>query len=176
MNRSRKLQRQPGFGGLAFGQLSARLHRFLLRRLRHAQYAQDLEQEVYVRLLRLSNEELVRSPEAYVYRIASNLVSRFAQRERQGPVDFDSPDAADLAARLSDESASPEEICEEQDRERRLAQAVAQLPAMQKAVFILARYQGLAHAEIAERLGISAHTVKKHMLRAICRCREALAE
>lgn len=170
---TRQSNRTPGFAGLAFDQLSAGLQRFLLRRVRNEQSAKDLEQEVYLRLLRIANEELVRSPEAYVYRIASNLIGQAAAQDRV-PVQFDSEAAARAAEQLHDDSPPPEDIYDEQEREQRLAQIVAQLPAMQKAVFMLARYQGLSHAEIAGRFGISVHTVKKHMLRAICHCRQAL--
>lgn len=174
--RSGKSSRRAGFAALAFEQFSAGLHRFLLRRVRHAEHAEDLEQEVYVRLLRISNEELVRCPEAYVYRIASNLLGRFTLRERQEPLSLDSEALAGLAEELQDDAPTPEELYDERGREERLWTIVMQLPPMQKAVFVLARYQGLSHSEIGAKLGISALTVKKHMSRAICRCRLALED
>ncbi len=171
-----KSKHPSGFAGLAFEHLRDPLRRFLLSRLRHAQHAEDLEQEVYVRLLRLSNEQLVRQPEAYVFRIAGNLVSQFIRRQRQGLVDFDSTQLDDQASTLDDEAPSPEADYDDQNREERLARIVRALPPMQKAVFVLARYEDRSHAEIAARLGISVHTVKKHMLRAIHHCREELRE
>ncbi len=90
-------RRMPGqskqtaaFVGSAFEQYHASLHRFLMRRLRSTQNAQDLAQETYLRLLRMDNHELVRKPQAYLYRVASNLVYEFKLRERNAPVAFDS--------------------------------------------------------------------------------------
>jgi len=44
-----------------------------------------------------------------------------------------------------------------------LDQAVERLPLQQKKVYLLHRRQGLSHAEVAGRLGLSVDTVKKHM-------------
>jgi RNA polymerase sigma-70 factor (ECF subfamily) len=169
-----KSKRRAGFAGLAFEQLRAPLHRYLLNRLRHKHHAEDLEQEVYLRLLKLPNEAVVQKPEAYVYRIASNLVNQFIRRELQGSVDFDSIEFDDLTETVGDDAPAPDEVYDNQAREKQLAIIVRQLPPMQRAVFVLARYEGLAHADIATQLGISPHTVKKHMLRAITRCRDEL--
>ena len=91
-------------------------------------------------------------------------------------MNFDSEILAQLIEEAADPAPSPEELYDQSERERRLTEVVAQMPPVQKAVFLLARGQGLSHADIAARLGISVHTVKKHMLRAICRCRNALTD
>lgn len=50
------------------------LHGFLLRRLRgRAESSEDIRQEVYLRMLRFTDAELVREPRAYLYRVARNV-------------------------------------------------------------------------------------------------------
>src|SRR5689334_12901015 len=49
------------------------LHRYISKRLRAGEDAQDLAQEVYLRLLK-HRTELIREPLAYVYTVASRVV------------------------------------------------------------------------------------------------------
>ena len=58
----------------AFREHRGRLYQYLRRRLANEEDAQDLAQEAYLRLLRVSRTELVRDPQAYLYRVARNLV------------------------------------------------------------------------------------------------------
>src|SRR5688572_4229859 len=68
------------------------LYRFLVRSLRgaHSTHARDLVQDVFLRFLALPQREKVRQPQAYLIRIASNLVREYRLRERRTPVVFDS--------------------------------------------------------------------------------------
>src|SRR5262245_32725797 len=106
------MQQNPGtgFANLAFEQFRAGLHRYLLRRLRSAENAQDLAQEVYLRLLRFSDRKLVQHPEAYVYRVAFNVLCEFKLHEKRDPVSFDSDAVALLAEQIPDDIAPPDEI------------------------------------------------------------------
>src|SRR5690606_14449266 len=73
-----------------FERYGVQLHRYLLRHLRKSQDANDLAQEVYLRLLRLERSELVRQPNAYLFFVASQVVSQFQLRNRTDPVTYDS--------------------------------------------------------------------------------------
>src|SRR5882672_7786524 len=66
-----------------FRKYGAELHRYLVRRLRRPQDADDLAQEVFLRLLRLEDAELVRKPQSYLYGIASHVVREFRMRAEQ---------------------------------------------------------------------------------------------
>ena len=80
------------FVAKAFRQYGLGLHRYLERRLPTPQDADDVAQEVYLRLLRLDDTEFVREPQAYLYGVASNVVREFRMRselERER-VTFDS--------------------------------------------------------------------------------------
>src|SRR4051812_26778 len=73
------------------------LHQYLVKRLRAGEDAQDLAQEVYLRLLRLHRSDLVRQPVAYVYFLASQVVGEHRMREGKRPLVYDSA-LSELAA------------------------------------------------------------------------------
>lgn len=164
-----------GLAALAFEQFSTGLYRFLLRRLRSVEKAEDLSQEVYLRLLRATELGHVKSPQAYVYRVALNVLSEFQIRERGGEVTFDSDAVAQMAEQLEGESV-PEAIYEQDAQAARFEQAIRELPPMQRAVLRLATQDVLSHAEIAVRLGISVSTMRNHLYKAIDYCRHRVAD
>src|SRR5678816_1547179 len=70
------------------------LRTFFYRRIRARYDAADLAQEVYVRMLRMSDTEGIRNPEAYLYTVASNLVKEHAVVDRR---QASSVDVADVS-------------------------------------------------------------------------------
>lgn len=165
-----------GLASLAFEQFSAGLYRYLLRRLRNTQNAEDLSQEVYLRLLRTTEPGQVRSPQAYVYRVALNVLCEFQMRQRSSEVSFDSEAMAHVTEELADEAATPETVYEQQVQEARLERVIHELPPMQRAVLRLATQHPLSHAQIAEQLGISVNTMRSHLYKAIDHCRHRMAQ
>ena len=166
---SRRSRQPMGFVESAFAQYHAGLHRFLMRRLRSTHHAQDLAQETYLRLLRMDRQDMVRKPQAYLYRIASNLVYEFKLRERNEPVSFDS-EAVEQAA----ESPTVPATADASDGlsvSQQLETVLAQLPPLYRAVFVLRKRDGMSYSEIARTLDISVHTVKKYLTRAVAQCR-----
>lgn len=59
--------------------------------------------------------------------------------------------------------AHPEQLMLSRETRSRIQEAVNKLPPQQKAVFILSREMGLKQETIAQQLGISVLTVKKHL-------------
>jgi DNA-directed RNA polymerase specialized sigma24 family protein len=57
---------KPGFVEKLFAEHRGALQRYISRRLRTKSDAPDLTQEVYVRLLRLSDTEAIRNPQLYL--------------------------------------------------------------------------------------------------------------
>src|SRR5271170_3355466 len=82
--------------GKAFRDHARELQRFLARRVAHAQDADDLAQEVFARLLRVRNADLVRNPLSYLLGIATHVVREFRQRKQHERVLFDSALSDDL--------------------------------------------------------------------------------
>ena len=61
-----------------FAEHRGALQRYIYRRIRSKSEAPDLAQEVYVRMLRVSDAEAIRSPQRYLFTVASNLVKEHA--------------------------------------------------------------------------------------------------
>ncbi len=144
-----------------FQRYDVELHRYLARHLRRPQDASDLAQEVYLRLLRLERGELVRQPNAYLFFVASQVVSQFKMRASTSPVIYDS----DLVALRTENPAQPQAdpVDANLQAQHQLEQLLRRLPPTHRDVLILRKRDGLSWREIASTLGLSVHTVKKYL-------------
>ncbi len=148
------------------------LYRFLASRVRCVQTAADLKQEVFVRLMASSSTGVLENPRAYLFRIASNLITDHFRVEARTPLSGDG--AAEES--LPDAAPGPEQQVMGRDAIARLQQAIDSLPARQREILMLHKFEGLSYDEIADRLGISRNTVTVHMVRGLARCRDALSD
>ncbi|WP_293866703.1 RNA polymerase sigma factor [Steroidobacter sp.] len=160
----------------AFETLRAGLHRYLRRRLRHAQDVEDLAQEVYLRLLRFTDPKQVKSPAAYLFQVALHVLYEFRLHQNRGVVTFDSTTATAAAEHLPDPGTRPEEAHEQQLLRERCSVLIEHLPPMQRLVLLLTTREELSNDQIAEKLGISASTVRVHLFRAIANLRDEVSK
>ena len=155
-----------------FASHGAALQAFFRRRIRNRLDAPDLTQEVYLRMLRVADSEVIQNPEGYLYTVASNLVKeRAALKHRH----WESARSAEvrLDELLSDLPSSAEEI-DAAARGARLREVLLQLtPKCRAAVVMQYRYD-MSYQEIAERLGVSTHMVKKYLAQALDICRRRM--
>lgn len=151
-----------------------RLHRFLISKVADRDDAQDLMQEAYLRLIRIKKPELVRHPEVYLFKIASNLVGEFFLKKKHSPLEIDI-DKIVQKGEDSDEGYFADGMYHRLEL-KRLEKIFKQLSPHYREVVLLRKRDGLSHEEIAERLGISPHTVHKYMTRALAQCRALLSE
>lgn len=163
-------QQARAFAAAIAREHGAELHRFLLRRVANREDVADIVQEVYLQLLHIPDTQLIHNPLGYIRGIATHVVSRFRQRQGHGHVVFDS-DVADVAV---DREEWRDGVEGGAYFERQASQALAQLPANELAVLLLEQRDGLTQAQIAEKLGLSIHTVKKYSVRALAHVRASL--
>jgi RNA polymerase sigma factor (sigma-70 family) len=149
------------------------LQSFFYRRIRTKSDAPDLAQEVYVRMLRVSDADAIRNPQLYLYTVASNLVKEHAVLDRLQSNRLDIDDAS-VQQRLG-ELPSFDGQLDADLRVERLRAVLAQLPVKCRAAIILQYQHGLSYREIADRLGISPHMVKKYHAQALGHCRRRMA-
>jgi RNA polymerase sigma-70 factor (ECF subfamily) len=147
------------------------LHGFFLRRVVHPWDAQDLVQEVYLRLLRADREAVI-NPEAYLFTVAANLAKEHAVMRRRAPVSTDGLE--DVIERLAVPSEAEDSIDRELRRQR-LGELIARLTPKCRAVLVMQYRDELGYREIGERLGISTHMVKKYIVKALAFFRHGLA-
>lgn len=146
---------------------------FLLRRLGRHPDAAELAQEVYVRMLRAPDLSSIRNPEAYLYTVAGNLAKEYAQRDRTARAILDIEDPA-----IQEQLADLPSLSADLDTERRIArlrEVLDQLSPKCRATMVLQYWHGLRYEEIAARLGISTHMVKKYLSQGLTHCRRRMA-
>lgn len=138
--------------------------RFLGRSCRNAE---DLVQEVFVRIVRARDRyEPTARFSTWLYSIVFRLCVNQTQRSRDSyQVSIDAGDEGPLA--LVDAAApDPSAGLERGDAVSAVRHAIAALPENQRIAVVLARYHGLAYAEIAEVVGSSPKAIKSLIHRA----------
>lgn len=139
------------------------------------QDAEDLVQETYLRLLRAheSSCEPIANPEAYLFTVAQNLAREQAARRRWSTLPIE--EIEDLGQGLAS-GECVEDAAEREQRRQHLMTLLATLPEHTRAVLVMQYRDGLSYKQIAERMGVSPHMVKKHVVRGLSVCRRAMAE
>ena len=156
-----------------FAEHRAALQAFFHQRIRTKSDAPDLAQEVYVRMLRVSDTDAIRNPELYLFTVANNLVKEHAVLDRRQASGIDI-DEATVQQQLGQLPALDGQLDATQ-RVTRLRVVLAQLPPKCRAAVILQYRHGLSYQEIADRLGVSTHMVKKYLAQALGHCRRRMA-
>jgi RNA polymerase sigma factor (sigma-70 family) len=149
------------------------LQSYFRRRIDSKPEAADLAQEVYLRMLRTNDTDTIRNPEAYLYAVANNLVKEYAvlQRRRRLDVDISESSVQDQLA----EAPNMDAKVDADIRAARLRSILLQLTPKCRAAVILQYQDGLTYKEIAERLNVSPHMVKKYLASALILCRRRMS-
>jgi RNA polymerase sigma factor (sigma-70 family) len=150
-----------------------RLRRFLAVRLRNADDVPDLAQEVFLRLLRVEGYESIRSPEAYLFTIASHVIHQHAVRRSSEPVSVDITEmVSELRTSTSDDP--PDQVAQAQQIDE-LERILGHLPVRVATALVLHRVAGYSVQEVGDELGVSRETAKKYLARAVEHCRNLRA-
>ncbi|AQR63434.1 hypothetical protein BZG35_08375 [Brevundimonas sp. LM2] len=146
---------------------------FIRRRTGCDQAAQDLTQEVWVRVAALGDQAAPVNPEAFLQRIAGNLALDWLRRRRFRSAFV----ASDVDPALA---ADPAPEADRALHARRavdyLAEVIDELPPKRRQAFLLYRGHGMTMKQVAAQLGISEKTVEHQVAKALVHCRHRLAE
>jgi RNA polymerase sigma-70 factor (ECF subfamily) len=132
--------------------------------------AEDLAQELYLKLRTRPGEPHLESPTALLYRIATNLLfDRTRGERRSASRDSAWREATTQSAGGEDLAREPlpEDAVASRERLRQLFQAAEELPPQMGRAFRLHKLQGLSHAETAQQMGLSKKAVEKHVSAAL---------
>jgi RNA polymerase sigma-70 factor (ECF subfamily) len=145
--------------------LRPRLHRLLAARTGDPALAEDLLQDLWMRL-QAGGIGPVAHPEAYLCRMAMNLATDHARSRMQSTLREEKwaesvTDVEDGIAR--DSLPDAERILMARDELQRVLQALEDMPPRAAQIFRLHRIDGESHNTIAARLGISRSAVEKSM-------------
>lgn len=130
--------------------------------------AEDLVQEAFIRLARSAHRirERGKAP-AYLRSIVLNLAR---DHNRRGLVSLRQQ------LPMGEQAAPPDEdVLVLQDEQRRVLDALRELPVQQRNCVVLRHYEELGIADIAEGLGISQNSVKTHLRRGMAALARTLA-
>lgn len=143
---------------------SPRLLSALARRTSSREEARDLVQEIFCRIAGLGSDrlQLVERPQAYLGRMATNLLRDRAKRASRRRQESHVP-ADDVALVGPDQ----ERLLEARDMLQRVEAAVLRLSPRTREIFMAHRVEGFSYAEIAQRTGLSIKGVEKQMSKAI---------
>ena len=157
---------------------------FLNRMVRDAAAAEDLAQEVFLRVYRARGEYLPSAKfTTWMFRIATNLAlnalrdGRYRHQEISLDHSFGAADGENDAPALevADRQPSIELELIRRDRAERIRRAVEALPEKQRAAVLLHKYQEMDYDEIARVLGCSESALKSLLFRAYETLRVELA-
>lgn len=145
------------------------LLRYFSQRVGEAE-AEDLVQEVYVRIARLPVEE-IHNPGGYLYRLGNNIMlDRLRQSHSRAARDHAWREThhvvTDGGEDVSDAVPADEALIA-RDQIRHIERALRELPDAVQRSFRLHKLEGLSQAEVAARLGVSRSLIEKHMMRAM---------
>lgn len=155
---------------------------FMYRMARNAAAAEDLAQEVFLRVYR-SRESYEASAKftTWLYRIATNLAANHARDTRherpEVQVSLDEPDEeSGTTLEVPDGSLNAEQAMVRQERMLAIRRKVEALPEQQRMAVIMHKYQHMDYKQIAEVLKKSESATKSLLFRAYETLREQLKE
>ncbi|PIF77714.1 RNA polymerase sigma-70 factor (ECF subfamily) [Variovorax sp. 54] len=153
---------------------------FLSRKVSDRATAADLAQESYARVYAAQQAgEAIREPRALLYRTARNLVidqgrrGDIRARHAEVPDDVASDDADDT---LGPAAFEPDTALQSQQMVNAMLATIDRLPLRCREAFILHKFDGLTHAEVAQRMGVSIKMVEQHVKNALDACRRCRQE
>lgn len=147
------------------------LRNYLRKRFPRLPDIEDLVQESHLRLWRVKATGQVRSERGLLFSIARRAAFDCFRRQAKHPTER-LPEDPDSAVYLDDANAA--DIASRQEELSRLREALAALPERCREILVLRRIHNLPHREIAERLGITEHTVEKQVGIGLRKCLDYL--
>jgi len=131
----------------------------------------DVAQEVFLRLMRYGRTELIEHPQAYLYKMATNVAAEWAIRGRFVRMHDAEWVAGFVGGELTDEAQ--DQVCR-LELEDEIERAILTLTAQQREVLKLQFFAGLSRAEVAAETGLSERSVKRALIKSYQKLRDQL--
>jgi RNA polymerase sigma-70 factor (ECF subfamily) len=151
---------------------SGRVYRLAFRLTGNQHDAEDLTQEVFVRVFRSLDRYQPGTFEGWLYRITTNLFLDLVRRRKR--IRFEA--LPDDAERVPSEAAAPERVYHDRQLDPDVQAALDALPADFRAAVVLCDVEGLPYDEIASILEVKVGTVRSRIHRGRAQLRAALAD
>ena len=151
------------------------LTRFFLSRVSEPSEAQDLVQEVYLRILRHGRPNLIRCLKAYVYAIAASVAHEHWRKRSARPPNVTLDDTPEETLPVDTDlfmTPGPEAAALTAERVGQLFALLDQLSPKVRAALIWAHRDGHTYEEISAQLSVPRNRVKKYLTKALAHCRQ----
>ena len=153
--------------------ISQRIYQFALRILRNEHDAEDVVQEIFMRLWDKRDEfEVIKSIEAYSFRMTRNLCLDKLKKMKPRYYDDREPDSARYDE--ADPSPDPAGSLELKDARERLNHMIETLPEQQRTLLQLRDIEGFEYDEISEITGMEINTIRVGISRARKKLKESI--
>jgi RNA polymerase sigma-70 factor (ECF subfamily) len=153
-------------------QHSARVYRLAYRLTGNVHDAEDLTQDVFVRVFRSLHTYQPGTFEGWLHRITTNVFLDRMRRKQRIRMDALSEESA---ARLPSRGPGPEQAYDDTHLDDDVQRALDALSPDFRAAVVLCDIEGLSYEEVAATLGIKLGTVRSRIHRGRAQLREALA-
>lgn len=144
---------------------------WLRKRLGCPQNAADVAHDTFARILASRAQLNLREPRAFLATTARRLL---IDRARRSKIEQAYLEALYQAAENLEGFPSPEQIMQAVQALEQIALALRGLSDKAQQAFLLRHLDGLGHAEIATRLGVSTKMVQKYLVQALLHCHRRL--
>lgn len=142
------------------------LLRYFRVRLRSEEAAEDLVQDIYLKIVDL-RDETIGNPAAYLYRLGTNLMlDRIKSRRRAHARDteWQGANASDVGGVQAVDQTPADQATAAKLQLARTLEALKALPPATQEAFRLHKLEGLTHAETAAAMGVSRSSVEKYIM------------
>ena len=150
---------------------SARVYRLAYRLTGNPHDAEDLTQEVFVRVFRSLSSYTPGTFEGWLHRITTNLFLDSARRKQR--IRFEGL-ADEMAHRLAGSEPTPAQAFDDSHLDDDVQAALKALPPEYRAAVVLCDIEGFSYEEIAATLGVKLGTVRSRIHRGRAQLRAAL--
>jgi RNA polymerase sigma factor (sigma-70 family) len=150
---------------------SGRVYRLAFRLTGNSHDAEDLTQEVFVRVFRSLPTYSPGTFEGWLHRITTNLFLDMTRRRQR--IRFEGL-GEETAAKLRGAEPTPSQAFDERHLDFDISAALADLPPEYRAAVVLCDIEGLTYEEIADVLGVKLGTVRSRIHRGRAQLRAAL--
>jgi RNA polymerase sigma-70 factor (ECF subfamily) len=146
------------------------LRRFLQHRVRDRTVVEDLEQDTYVKLQRLSEHD-IRNPRSLLFTTAHHLAIDHLLRAGAERSVIERSDAEEVA----DTAVNPQRAAELDEAIAQMCKVLDELPRRLREAWSMRFVDGLSREEVAQALGITVDAVNQRLSRATHRLRDRLS-
>ncbi|MEO1041483.1 MAG: sigma-70 family RNA polymerase sigma factor [Pseudomonadota bacterium] len=139
--------------------------RFIARRIKSWEEAEDVVQEAVLKLVENPPHEAVENPGAYLIKVSLNIAidrHRSSQARKHREHQW-----AELRQRPTSHAENPEAAFLARADLQESIEALEELGPTVRRAFVLHRIHGYSHAEVAQQTGLSRSTIEKHIMKAM---------